>query len=156
MSNSPSSNRPISLLSLLSQIFKKVLLKRLETDTNIDDFLPIYLFVWILKKSLHFTHEVIRSLLKKKFSTTAFLDIEQFLYKVWHQGRPYELKLALTTFNYLILKSYLSERYIQTKYELKLFQIMYCAPSCISSIYQLQTTLPLLNLKTILLFSQSM
>lgn len=46
---------------------------------------------------------------------SVFLDIQQAFDKVWHQGLLYKLKNHLPDQLYLILKSYLSDRYFQVR-----------------------------------------
>jgi retron-type reverse transcriptase len=60
-------------------------------------------------------NEIIRSQELKKICTVAFLDVAQAFDRVWHLGLLYKLKKVLPTDYYLILKSYLSHRYFQTK-----------------------------------------
>jgi retron-type reverse transcriptase len=48
-----------------------------------------------------------------KVCTSVFLDIQQAFDKVWHKGLLYKLKKKLSGQLYLIMKSYLSERYFQ-------------------------------------------
>ena len=45
-----------------------------------------------------------------------FLDVAQAFDKVWHAGLLYKIKKALPGPYYLILKSYLTERHFQVKY----------------------------------------
>jgi len=47
--------------------------------------------------------------------TSVFLDIQQAFDKIWQRGLLYKLKLRLPDHLYLLLKSYLSERYFQVK-----------------------------------------
>jgi hypothetical protein len=56
------------------------------------------------------------SLQEKQCCTAAFLDIAQAFDKVWHTGLLYKLKNKLPSLYYLLLKSYISERYFQVKY----------------------------------------
>jgi hypothetical protein len=46
---------------------------------------------------------------------SVFLDIQQAFNKVWHEGLLYMLKSKLPGQLYLVLKSYLEERYFQVK-----------------------------------------
>jgi hypothetical protein len=48
---------------------------------------------------------------------TVFLDIEQAFDKVWHQGLLYKLRKQLPEQIFLILKSYIADRYFQDKIE---------------------------------------
>jgi hypothetical protein len=51
----------------------------------------------------------------KKVCTSVFLDIQQAFDKVWHKGLLYKHKKNLSDQLYLIMKSYLGERYFQVK-----------------------------------------
>jgi retron-type reverse transcriptase len=51
----------------------------------------------------------------KTVCISVFLDIQQAFDKVWHKGLLYKLKNNLSDQLYLIMKSYLSERYFQVK-----------------------------------------
>jgi hypothetical protein len=66
------------------------------------------------------THRIVNkieaSLEEKQHCTAAFLDIAQAFDKVWHTGLFYKLKNKLPSSYYLLLKSYISERYFQVKY----------------------------------------
>jgi hypothetical protein len=50
-----------------------------------------------------------------KACTSVFLGIQQAFDKVWHKGLLYKLKKNRSGELYLIMKSYLSERYFQVK-----------------------------------------
>jgi hypothetical protein len=54
---------------------------------------------------------------EKQYCTAPFLDIAQAFDKVWHTGLLYKLKNILPSSYYLLLKSYISERYFQVKYD---------------------------------------
>jgi hypothetical protein len=66
------------------------------------------------------THRIVNkiaaSLEEKQYCTAAFLDIAQAFDKVWHTELLYKLKNKLPSPYYLLLKSYISERYFQVKY----------------------------------------
>jgi retron-type reverse transcriptase len=51
----------------------------------------------------------------KKVCTSVFFDIQQAFDKVWHKALLYKLKNDLSDQLYLIMKSYLSERYFQVR-----------------------------------------
>jgi hypothetical protein len=46
---------------------------------------------------------------------SVFVDVQQAFDKVWHEGLLYKLKSKLRDQLYLVLKSYLGERYFQVK-----------------------------------------
>jgi hypothetical protein len=67
------------------------------------------------------THRIVNKITaslekKKQFCTAAFLDTAQAFDKVWHTGLLYKVKNKLPSPYYLLLKSYISERYFQVKY----------------------------------------
>ena len=63
-------------------------------------------------------YEILKSLEEKKLCTAAFLDIQQAFDRVWHDGLLYKLKATFPTRYYLLLKSYLTDRYSQIKYNM--------------------------------------
>jgi len=115
-----SSYRPISLLPIMSKVFEGLLLHRLDETIHIDGLLPVHQFGF---RNNHSTfqqcHRVVNkieeSIEGKKMCISVFLDIQQAFDKVWHRGLLYKLKLRLPDHLYLLLKSYLSERYFQVK-----------------------------------------
>jgi hypothetical protein len=119
--NTVTSYRPISLLPLLSKIFERILLKRIQVDANINEKIPPHQFGF---REYHSTtqqchriiNEILKSLEEKKLCTAAFLDIQQAFDRVWHDGLLYKLKATLPTPYYLLLKSYLTDRYSQIKF----------------------------------------
>jgi hypothetical protein len=114
------SYRPISLLPILSKIFERLFLKRLHKDANIDQKISTHQFGFREKHSTieqchRIVHRILQSLEEKKLCTAAFLDIQQAFDRVWHDGLLYKLKQLLPTPHYLLLQSYLSDRYSQIK-----------------------------------------
>jgi hypothetical protein len=105
------SYRQISLLPILSKVYEKLLLHRLlpiienrsHYQTNSSAFASD-----ILQYTKH--RIVLRSL-------AAFLDISQAFHRVWHTGLLHKLRQFLPLNYYLILKSYLHNRYFQVKVE---------------------------------------
>jgi hypothetical protein len=55
----------------------------------------------------------------KKLYTAAFLDIQQALDRVWHDGLLYKFEVTFPTPYYLLLKSYLTYRYLQIKFNME-------------------------------------
>jgi hypothetical protein len=49
------------------------------------------------------------------YCASVFLDVQQAFDKVWHEGLLYKLKTYLLERFYIILKSYLNDRYFQVK-----------------------------------------
>jgi len=58
----------------------------------------------------------VTSLEERTLCTAVFLDIAQAFDKVWHTGLLYKLKATLPGPYYLLLKSYLTDRYFQVRY----------------------------------------
>lgn len=122
--NSATSYRPISLLPIMSKIFERLLLKRITKDVNMDEQIPTHQFGFrehhsTIQQCHRIVNEILKSLEEKKLCTAAFLDIEQAFDRVWHDGLLYKLKLAFPTPYYILLKSYLTDRYFQTKFNME-------------------------------------
>ena len=117
----PSSYRPISLLPLFSKIFEKLLLKRLLPIVEFQEILPQHQFGF---RSLHSTTQqcfriadnISSSLERGQYCGGVFLDIAQAFDRVWHPGLLFKLKTILPSTLYLILKSYLGERFFRVSY----------------------------------------
>lgn len=117
----PSSYRPISLLPILSKVFEKMLLKRLIKIVEETKALPDSQFGFRSKHStIHQIHRIVDkisfSLEEKQYCTGAFLDVSQAFDRVWHAGLLLKLKLILPASYYLILKSYLEDRFFSVRY----------------------------------------
>lgn len=118
--NETTSYRPISLLPLMSKIFEKLLLNRIKDTLPIEDLIPAHQFGFRRKHSTiqqchRIVNKILENLEQKKMCTATFLDIQQAFDKVWHEGILYKLKIHFPQQIYLLLKSYLSERYFQVK-----------------------------------------
>jgi hypothetical protein len=55
------------------------------------------------------------SMKDKKMCTAVFLDIQQAFDKVWHKGLLYKIKKKLPSQIFLLLQSYLTERFFQIR-----------------------------------------
>jgi hypothetical protein len=115
------SYRPISLLPLLSKIFERLLIKRIHVNANINDKIPAHQLGFRERHSTtqqchRIVNEIQKSFEEKKLCTAAFLDIQQAFDRVWHDGLLYKLKTTLPSPYYLLLKSYLTDRYSQIKF----------------------------------------
>jgi hypothetical protein len=64
-------------------------------------------------------NEILKSLEEKKLWTAAFLDIQQAFDRVGHDGLLYKLKATFSTPYYLLLKSYLTDRYSPKKFNME-------------------------------------
>lgn len=116
-----SSYRPISLLSQLSKILEKLILKRLRSTNSIEEILPSHQFGFRRQHSTvqqchRITSIISKALNAKEFCPAVFLDIQQAFDKVWHPGLLYKIKMQLPSEYYLLLKSYLLNRYFHIKY----------------------------------------
>ncbi|KAL1460251.1 hypothetical protein WDU94_012177 [Cyamophila willieti] len=115
------SYRGISLLPTLSKIFEKLILKRFLSEESIQNVLPNHQFGF---RNLHSTiqqvHRVVntigQTLEEKSFCSAAFLDQQSAFDKVWHTGLLYKLKKLLPQQLYLLLKSYLEDRFFRVKF----------------------------------------
>jgi hypothetical protein len=59
---------------------------------------------------------IVKSLEERTLCTAVFLDVAQAFDKVWHIGLLYKLKAALPGPYYLLLKTYITDRYFQVRY----------------------------------------
>jgi len=117
-----SSYRPISLLPILSKVFEKILLKRLLNIAEETKILPDSQFGFRSRHStIHQVHRIVDkisfSLEEKQYCTGAFQDVSQAFDHVWHAGLLSKLKLLLPPSYYLILKSYLENRFFSVRYD---------------------------------------
>jgi len=116
-----SSYWPLSLLPIMSKVFERHLCHRLDETINIDGLLPIHQFGLpnnhsTIRQCHRVVNKIKESIERKKIQcTTVFLDIQQAFGKVWNRGLLYKLKLCLPEHLYHLLKSYLSEHYIEVK-----------------------------------------
>lgn len=118
--NDISSYRPISLLPILSKVFEKILLRRIQPILSENKYIPNHQFGFRAHHStieqVHRVYERIRkSLEEKEYCCSAFLDIQQAFDRVWHKGLLYKLKSCLPHSYLELLKSYISERIFQVK-----------------------------------------
>lgn len=110
------SYRPISLLPVLSKLFEKIFIKKLNKVIASDNLIPDYQFGFRNKhgtiEQIHrIVNQINADLEKKRYCSAAFLDITQAFDKVWHTGLLYKLKKVLPYDIYLTLKSYLQNRH---------------------------------------------
>lgn len=120
--NDVSSYRPISLLPILSKLLEKLLLTKISPIIESSDLLPDHQFGFRHRHStIEQVHRVVDTINQafedRSYCVAAFLDVSQAFDKVWHQGLLYKLKKVFPHTLYLILKSYLQERYFMVKQE---------------------------------------
>jgi retron-type reverse transcriptase len=116
------SYRPISLLQLLSKILEIIILKRLTPTLAVNKVIPSHQFGFRPKhrttQQLHrIIHRINNDLENKRYCTAAFLDISQAFDKVWHTALFLKLKQALSHPEYTLLRSYLTNRMFQVRYQ---------------------------------------
>jgi len=89
------SYRPISLLTFLSKILERLLLKRILSITHDNKILPLYQFSFRAKYSTtHQAHKVVDvvsiAFKKKLFCICSFFDVLQEVHRVCHNGSLYK------------------------------------------------------------------
>jgi len=115
-----SSYRPISLLPFFSKILERLILKRILPYISDNSILPNTQFGFRSShSSIHQLHRLVDaisfSLEKKKYCSCVFLDISQAFDRVWHEGLLYKIKPIFHPTYYLLIKSYLTDRYFQVR-----------------------------------------
>ena len=112
----PKSYRPISLLPVASKVYESLLLLRLLPIIKEKKLIPDHQFGFRQK---HGTIDQVHRLVSKihntfegkEYCAAAFLDISQAFDRVWHEGLLYKIKNSFPGNIFLILKSYLRDRY---------------------------------------------
>lgn len=113
---SPTSYRPISLLSSLSKLFEKVIYSRLLDFTNDNNIILNEQFGF--RKGHNTAHQLTRvtkiikqNKLESKSTAMALLDVEKAFDNVWHDGLIHKLYLyGFPMYLIKIIQHYLSER----------------------------------------------
>lgn len=106
----------------MSKVFEKLLLKRLKPILDEFNLIPAHQFGFRNQhgtiEQVHRVADKIRnSIENKEYCSAAFLDISQAFDKVWHPGLLYKIKKTLPHQYYKILKSYLTDRFFQVKFQ---------------------------------------
>lgn len=114
------SYRPISLLPIMSKLFEKLLLKRLNPIIEERHLIPDYQFGFREKHSTidqvhRITNIIEQALEQKKICSTVFLDVAQAFDKVWHEGLIYKLRKMLPIQFTKIFESYLTNRMFRVR-----------------------------------------
>ena len=130
------SYRPISLLPILSKLFEKLFLRRIQPILRDKRVILDHQFSFRQKHATieqvhHITNVINKALESNKYCTATFLDISQAFNKVWHEGLLYKLKTLFTDSIYKILKSYLENRYFLIKYKgeyASVHSVLSCVP----------------------------
>ncbi|VVC39413.1 Pre-C2HC domain,Zinc finger, CCHC-type,Reverse transcriptase domain [Cinara cedri] len=112
--------RPISLLPFFSKILERLILKRILPYISTSSVLPDTQFGFRSAHStIHQLHRLVDaisfSLEKKSYCSCVFLDISEAFYRVWHDGLLYKIKPIFHPTYYLLIKSYLTDRYFQVR-----------------------------------------
>lgn len=115
-----SSYRPISLLPVISKLFEKLLLKRMQPIIERKNLIPNHQFGFRCGHSTvdqvhRITHIIEKALEENRICSAVFLDIAQAFDKVWYEGLQWKLKSILPKQYSDILKSYLSNRFFRVK-----------------------------------------
>lgn len=119
---SPSSYRPISLLSSMGKIYERILLTRLQAAVVANDIIPPEQFGFRAKhSSIHQVHRLTEFLLSRAKlmpSAAIFLDIAKAFDKVWHNGLIYKLQKTNVPDRLVhIIRDYLSNRSFRYRVE---------------------------------------
>jgi hypothetical protein len=98
-----------------------MLLKRLIKAVEETKALPASQFGFRSKHStIHQIHRIVDKisffLEEKQYCTDAFLDVSQAFDRAWHTVLLFKLKFILPSSYYLILKSYLEDRFFSVRY----------------------------------------
>lgn len=115
-----SSYRPISLLPLFSKLFEKILIKRLLPILNSQGIIPFHQFGFrplhsTVQQCFRLVDTISSSLERGQYCGGVFLDVAQAFDRVWHPGLLFKLKEVLPSTYYLILKSYLEDRFFRVR-----------------------------------------
>lgn len=115
-----SSYRPISLLPILSKVFEKLLILRMNPIIENKKLIPNHQFGFRTKHSTidqvhRITNVIEKSLEERKVCSVIFLDVAQAFDKVWHQGLIQKINMQLPKSYADILKSYITDRYFRIK-----------------------------------------
>lgn len=116
------SYRPISLLPILSKLFEKLLLEKIQPHLNQHNIIPQHQFGFRHKHSTieqvhRITNCIKKALDERKYCTGVFLDIAQAFDKVWHDGLISKIKQMLPNNFHKILESYLKNRKFKVAYK---------------------------------------
>jgi hypothetical protein len=106
------SYRPKSLLPIMSKLFEKLLLLRLQSVITKKKLIPNHKFGFRKQHStLEQVHRIIeaieQAIEEKKICTAVFLDVSQAFDRVWHKGLEYKLRSLLPKQYSDILTSYI-------------------------------------------------
>ena len=114
------SYRPISLTSVISKVFEKILLRRIKDDLTTNTWIPQHQFGFrpghtTIQQVHRIIDDINKSLEAGNYCTAAFLDVSQAFDRVWHDGLLFKIRKTLRPPYPKLFKSYLNDRYFQTK-----------------------------------------
>jgi len=114
----PGNHRPISLLSTISKVFEKIILRTLRT--YIKPRVEQHAFREghsTTTQLFHLFKEIKNNEKQKKYTAATFLDMEKAFDRVWHDGLIYKLKTntELPIDIIKLIKSFLSDRSFQVR-----------------------------------------
>lgn len=119
--NEVKSYRPISLLPVISKVFERILLRRLQPVIEDNNLIPDHQFGFRTKHStidqVHRITDIIeKAFEEKRICSSVFLDVSQAFDKVWHDGLKFKLRQVLPVMLYDILESYLGNRLFRVRH----------------------------------------
>jgi len=114
-----SSYWPISLLTIISKLLEKLILKK-SIDVNLQDWIPNHQFEFrqahsTVQQCHRITDVIYKATEDQQYCTAAFLDVSQSFDNVWHPGLLFKIKRILPSSYFNLLKSYLNECQFETK-----------------------------------------
>jgi hypothetical protein len=109
-----SSYRPISILPIIAELLEKLLLNKINQDSNPQNWIPNHQFGFrrahsSIQQSHRIAETVAKALNNKQYCTAVFLDIAQAFDKVWHPGLVFKIKKLLPSHYFLLLRSLLMQ-----------------------------------------------
>lgn len=112
---------PISLLQILSKILEKTFHKRLTFIVYERKLISSHQYGFRKEhRTIEQTERLvykINDLESERYFSAASIDITQAFDKVWHTGLFYKLKCTFPHPEYTLLKSYLTDRIFQVRYQ---------------------------------------
>jgi hypothetical protein len=116
--NGVKSYRPISLLSIISKLFEKLLLKRLKPLIESKNLIPSHQFGFWNKHATTDQIHRIKNIIEKAYEEIKlFLDTAKAFDKVWHVGLMNKLKNTLPRQFTQTLQSYITGCMFRVKQE---------------------------------------
>jgi hypothetical protein len=110
-----SSYGPISILPIIAKLLEKLLLNKINQDSNPQNWIPNHKFGFrrahsTIQQSHRIANIISKALNNKQYCTAVFLDIAQAFDKVWHPGLLFKIKKLLPSHYFLLLRSCLRNR----------------------------------------------